>query len=52
MNDLTGRTLTHKGESMGGLRVLARPKILTGDMHKSKGVENIVKHSLAFAKQP
>jgi len=37
---------------MGGLRVLARPKVLPRGMHKSKNVENIVKHSLAFAEQP
>ena len=48
----TFRPITPNGAVIGRPRVFPRPKVLPGDMHKAKSVENLVRHSPAFTAQP
>jgi SRSO17 transposase len=45
------RRKTENGEVIGRPRVFPRPKVLPGDMHKAKSVENLVSHSPAFTRE-
>jgi SRSO17 transposase len=46
------RRKTPRGEVIGRPRVFPRPKVLPGEMHKAKSVQNLARHSPAFTAQP